>query len=538
MSTETSVSATGIAGAAGVGAGGQLARVSRGTMIAISVFWFAINLHWAAVGILLVPSQVIALLLRVAPGATLADRAAWANAHEGLALAIVVAPGLFVALISNPLFGLLSDRTRGRFGRRRPYVLLGTLVNLIGLGLMAFGPLLFVTQGVGNPLAPSLLCLMGGLMLTQLSNNAAAAPFHALLPDIVPAAQRGTASGIMGLAYMFGTIAGSLVGLVFHFNSQQLFGGAQSFASYWGNIVAAYGFVAAVCLIMALITIFTVRETPWQAGHVSAEQRAASRRFWRDLALTVLATVVIVGVALLLLQVTPGLQLDANSLSVVELVAIAVAAIGAAYAFDFRPRRNPDFSWVVLTRILVMMGVYIVQNFLVYYFQNVAHASSPQGATTIFLLLLTLTATLSTFFAGYASDRMGRKRMVYISGAFMAVVGAVFILAPYLVPNGVLGLAYISAAIFGLGYGAYIAVDWALVADTLPSDATYARDMGVWNIALTLPQVFAVVFGGWLLALGILLGQPTLGYTLLFVWFVIFCALGTVTVRYIRGVVR
>ncbi|HUY76167.1 MAG TPA: MFS transporter, partial [Ktedonobacterales bacterium] len=258
MSTETSAN-VGVAGSANVGATAA-PRVSRGRMIAISVFWFAINLHWAAVGVLLVPSQVVALLLRVAPGATLADRAAWATSHEGLALAIVVAPGLFVALISNPLFGLLSDRTAGRFGRRRPYVLLGTLLNIVGLGLMALGPLAFVTQGVGNPLAPSLLCLMGGLMLTQLSNNAAAAPFHALLPDMVPAAQRGTASGVMGLAFMFGTIAGSLVGLVFHFNSQQLFSGAQSFASYWGAIVAAYGFVAAVCLIMAVITVVAVRE--------------------------------------------------------------------------------------------------------------------------------------------------------------------------------------------------------------------------------------------------------------------------------------
>ena len=161
-----------------------------------------------------------------------------------------------------------------------------------------------------------------------------------------------------------------------------------------------------------------------------------------------------------------------------------------------------------------------------------------QSIVHLTIFLLTLTATISTFFAGYASDRIGRKRMVYIAGSFMAVVGAVFILASYLVPGGVLGLAYISAAIFGVGYGAYIAVDWALVADTLPSETTFARDMGVWNIALTLPQVFAVVFGGWLLALGVLLRQPTFGYTLLFVWFVVFCVLGTVTVRYIRGVAR
>ncbi|HLY32424.1 MAG TPA: MFS transporter, partial [Ktedonobacterales bacterium] len=360
--------------------------------------------------------------------------------------------------------------------------------------------------------------------------------------DIIPAGQRGTASGVMGLAYMLGTIVGSLVGVIFHFNSQQLLAGTQSFADYWANIVQAYGLVAAVCLIMALITVFAVREIPWRPEQrtPTANAQPGSRldaRFWRDLGLTLVATVVIVGGALALLRVGLfGLRLDTNALSVVELAAIAVGGVGAAYAFGFRPARNPDFSWVVLTRMLVMMGVYIVQNFLLYYMQDVAHAPSPQGATTIFLLLLTLTATISTFFAGYTSDRIGRKRMVYISGGFMTVVGLAFILAPYLIPTGVLTIAYIAAAIFGVGFGAYVAVDWALVADTLPSDATYARDMGVWNIALTLPQVFAVVFGGWLLTLGVLLGQRTLGYTLLFVWFVVFCALGTVTVRYIRGI--
>jgi uncharacterized membrane protein len=128
--------------------------------------------------------------------------------------------------------------------------------------------------------------------------------------------------------------------------------------------------------------------------------------------------------------------------------------------------------------------------------------------------------------------------MVYISGTFMAVVGVAFVLAPYLLPGYVLQLALGAALVFGLGFGAYISVDWALVADVLPSEATFARDMGVWNIALTLPQVLAVVFGGWLLALGVSIHQSSLGYTLLFVWFVVFCALGTVTVRFIRGVKR
>jgi MFS family permease len=507
-------------------------------MVAISVYWFALNFHWTVLLTLLVPAQVYGLLLFEAPAGSLAARAQWAAGHEGLTLAMVIAPGLLVALLGNPLFGLLSDRDRSRFGRRRPYIFWGTLLNTGGLAVMAVGPLLVGRGGSGNPLAPSLLTLMGGLMIAQVGNNAAAAPFHALLPDIVPPEQRGTASGVMGLANMLGVVCGAIVGLVFPFNTHLLSTGAQSFASFWQSALSAYAVVGVVIVALGLATIALVRERPWTPPAETAEARAESGRVWRNLGLTVAATLAVGGGGLALLGVTPGLRLDENTLGVLNLLVIVVAGVGGAWAFGFRPRRAPDFSWVVLTRMLMMAGIYIVQTFLDYYMKDVAHAPAPEAATAIFLLILTVTATLSTFFAGWASDRIGRKRMVYLSGAFMAVVGAAFIFAPYLLPTNILLIANISAAIFGLGYGAYIAVDWALVADTLPSHDTYARDMGVWNIGQTVPQTFASVFGGWLLALGVALGNLSLGYTLLFGWFVLFCVLGTVTIRNIRGVAR
>jgi MFS family permease len=516
----------------------SLPRRSLGQLVAISIFWFAINFHWAAVGVLLVPSQVIGLLFREAPGATLAARAAWTNDHAGLAQALVVAPGLIVALLANPFFGLLSDRTPSRTGRRRPYILGGTFVNVIGLLMMAFAPVAFIVGGSGNALPLSLFVLMVGLMVVQLTNNAAAAPFHALLPDTVPAEQRGVASGIMGLAYWCGTIGGSLAPTLTGFNSANLLNGTQSFARYQQGIALAYIIVAVVIIMMAILTFVFVHETPWQKALMAPPRRSEEQGTSRQLLMTILAVVLVVGIALLLLHIIPGLSLNAGSLSVLQLIGVSIAGFGAMRAFHFHPRRNPDFSWVVLTRMLVMMGVYIVQNFLVLYMQNVAHASNPQAATTQFLIFLTLSATLSTAFAGWASDRFGRKHMVYISGTFMAIVGVGFILAPYLLPGYVLQLALGAALVFGLGFGAYVSVDWALVADVLPSEATFARDMGVWNIALTLPQVVAVVFGGWLLSLAVAVGQPSLGYTLLFVSFVVFCVLGTVTVRFIRGVKR
>ena len=94
--------------------------------------------------------------------------------------------------------------------------------------------------------------------------------------------------------------------------------------------------------------------------------------------------------------------------------------------------------------------------------------------------------------------------------------------------------------IFGLGYGAYQAVDWALASDVLPSEEDYAKDMGVWHVAFTFPQVIATPIAGFMLdkfqVVGRANGQPNLGYTVIFLLAVVYFALGTILVRRIRKV--
>jgi MFS family permease len=515
-------------------ASASLPRRSVWQLISISIFWFALNFHWAALPAFIVPPQVVGLLYRAAPLTGPVSRVDWVNTYKPLAVAIVLAPGLIVALIANPFFGLLSDRTPGRFGRRRPYILGGTLANVVSLGIMAFLPSMLIQDGSGQVLSPSLLALMAGLMLTQLANNAAAAPFHALLPDLVPPQQRGTASGIIGVAYWLGTVGGSLLPFVFGLNFSQLLDGTVSFGGLQQQIVLAYATLGGIILLMAILTALFVHETPWRPEQLSAAQRAEEAHTSRDLLLTILAVLVVAGAGAGLLAFLGRLQ-DVPSFSVLQVVVLIIAGIGSSIAFNFRPRRNPDFTWVVVTRLLVTMGVYIVFTFLQFYMADVAHAD-PGKSTAEFLIIVTVAATLSTAAAGWASDRVGRKRMVYFCGALMILVGAAFVFAPYLVPGNILTLLFGAGALFGLGFGAYISVDWALVADVLPSEETFARDMGIWNIGLTVAQVLAAVVGGWLLTVGILFGSRDLGYTLLFVGFVISTLLGTVTVRYIKGV--
>jgi hypothetical protein len=74
----------------------------------------------------------------------------------------------------------------------------------------------------------------------------------------------------------------------------------------------------------------------------------------------------------------------------------------------------------------------------------------------------------------------------------------------------------------------------------LPSEENYAKDMGVWHIALTFPQVIATPIAGFLLdnfqLVGTRSGQPTLGYTVIFALAAVYFVLGTVLVRRVRKV--
>jgi MFS family permease len=489
----------------------SLPRLRWTQILAISIFFLALNLHWAALGIIIIPSQV----LKIA-----------GNFNKGTALAYVLVPGAFVALISNPLFGMLSDKTGGRlaaWGRRRPYILFGTIINAGGLIWMAT--------------SHSITSLAIAYVIVQFSNNAATAPFHALLPDIVPIEQRGLTSGVMGLLTIAGNIGGVLVAGIFINSSLPQ-------PIYQQHLYIVYGILIAVLVVFMLITIISVRErktaSAQLATHTSpsltsrelitpseVKRFSLSRSTIYTIIITLAAIAVVWGIMALWNVSRIGVQIGGD---VQETVLEVIATLGILRLFDFSPRRKPDFAWVFLTRLVMMLGIYTVEDFLQYYMADAVKAANPALETTNFIIILSLTSLVSAFAAGWLSDRFGRKRMVYLAGGFMALVGLVFIVTQSL------PIVLAAGAIFGLGYGAYTSVDWALVADVLPSHRSYARDMGVWNISLSLSQVVAPVLGGPLLDAFTRSGHPILGYQLLFAMAIVYCLIGTVLVRNIRGV--
>lgn len=487
----------------------ELPRLRWTQILAISIFAFAFNFHWAALLTIILPSQVFKLV---------------GDLQKGTALAFVLVPGAFVSLFANPLFGWLSDRTHGRlatWGRRRPYILVGTLVNVAALVWMAS--------------ARDIPTLALAYIVVQFSSNAAQAPFHALLPDIVAPEQRGLTSGVIGLLTIVGTIAGTIV-------SGMFIDASRPFPAYQQSLWLVYGIIMAVMIILMLVTIFSVRDHRRVTADASLPDEVgakghvvvSARLPWlsRSLLVTLAGTALAIALAWGLMTFWnathgPGLQLDSN---IQQVVLEVLATVGILRLFDFNPRRDPDFAWVLVTRLVMMLGIYTISTFLQFYMRDAVGVAHPEQATTNFIILVSLTSLVSAFTAGWLSDRFGRKRLVYISGFMMALVGVVFVITHSYV------LVVAAGAIFGLGYGAYQSVDWALVADVLPSDKNFARDMGVWNIALSLPQVIAPVLGGPIIDSFTRVHNPVLGFQVLFTMAIIYCVIGTVTVRFIRGI--
>jgi MFS family permease len=208
---------------------------------------------------------------------------------------------------------------------------------------------------------------------------------------------------------------------------------------------------------------------------------------------------------------------------------------GEALGEFFRPLHEGDFAWVVFTRLMVSSGITVVLYFLVNFFGDVVLPPKEDAAkfTDIWLLVVVVTALPFGFFGGQISDRIKRRKIfVYLAGAAQSFVALVFIaFFPKSIP-----LVYALGVAYGVGYGLYFAVDWALAVDTLPDKTKSAKDMGLFHIALTLPQAILPLFGGALIDyLNKNMGGNA-GYRVVFSSAVLFLFVGTVLVSRIKAV--
>jgi Na+/melibiose symporter-like transporter len=182
--------------------------------IKITIFGFALAALWSSLHSIVLPLRLLDFV---------------AESEKNTYLGLLTFTGLILAMAVQPIAGTISDRSGFSWGRRRPYVLLGTIIGILllpGIGYFGSYAAIFL-----------IYCLL------QVSTNTAQGPYQAFIPDLVPEGKRGLASGVKSLLEIVGGIA--LVRLIGYFMGQYSTGEG----SFWLWLVLG-----------ALATVLTVKE--------------------------------------------------------------------------------------------------------------------------------------------------------------------------------------------------------------------------------------------------------------------------------------
>jgi len=156
-------------------------RLPLPQLFQLSIYWFGINAIWGGLN--------IALQERVPPLVPAGE--------AGRYLALVDLFAVVVAVAVQPTVGSISDYTISRWGRRKPYIAIGSVLDVVFI--------------VGVATSQSYLAIFAFVILLQFSSNFAQGPFQGYVPDLVPARQVGLASALVGVMSILGVIGGTLL---------------------------------------------------------------------------------------------------------------------------------------------------------------------------------------------------------------------------------------------------------------------------------------------------------------------------------------
>jgi MFS family permease len=329
-------------------------------------------------------------------------------------LGIVLPIGAIGAIVGNPIFGALSDATRTRWGRRKPWLVGGILVLALGL--------------VGVALSDTIPLLIITWLICQLASNAASSALIASFADNIPESQRGQASSIFSLAQNLSILAGVYGAVLLVDNLPLLF------------VLPAL--IGIVCIVIYVLV----------APDSNSDEPPRPFSFKR-----VYGT------------------------------------------FWTNPIKHTDFALAWWSRFLIIAAAFLFTTYRLLYMTD--HLGLEQddavSAVATGVLVYTIALVIGTTFSGWLSDKL-RRRKVFVAGSTLLFGIGLVILA---FANDV-SVFYLAEVLMGLAYGVYLAIDTALVVDVLPNPDKPGKDLGVINIANSLPQSVAPAFGVFLLGIG------------------------------------
>ena len=180
---------------------------------------------------------------------------------------------------------------------------------------------------------------------------------------------------------------------------------------------------------------------------------------------------------------------------------VASFQFGPFLAGFIRPLRSGDFVYTLISRCLVFLSFQILGAFTFFYLQGGLHFSSPAAASGVatFQLISTGMLLVAALVAGGLSGQgrfAGRIKPFVIVGALMMAVG-LFVIAFVHIWTVML----LSAVLFGVGFGVYLAIDIALAIRVLPTTTDNGKDLAIINTAIFLPLIVSPIIGAFILNL-------------------------------------
>lgn len=369
---------------------------------------------------------------------------------------------LMVALLVQALMGMLSDRSTLPMGRRRPFIIIGTILDLAIMAAIGFSAGM---QGMAG-----YWFLFAMLLLLSVSSNTAHGAAQGLIPDLVPENKRGMYSGVKALLEV------PLPVILVSFTIGQMIGNGNM----WGGILTAMG----ILTFSMLVTMFAPEKR--FEGPVQPLDLAP---FLRLVLMTALFTAIILGLGFLARMVTEffsdlALTEVLLAIGVIGLIAMAVAVVLGVYLsvnLSIGPeaaRRNHSFTWWVVNRLAFLVGSTNLASFAVFFLQGRLGlerelAAKPASQLIMFVGVFILLLALP---AGWLTDKFGRKRMVALSGLIGALGTLILILAPNLTA------IYVGGVVVGIAIGLFYAANWALGTSLVPKEEA-GRYLGISNLA-------------------------------------------------------
>ena len=445
--------------------------------ITYNIYWFALTARSQVLTPLIIPLLIQRFVGESAKGELLGNMRLWA---------------LMAAVLVQALMGLLSDQSTSKLGRRRPFIIAGTIGEIILYILIGF------TAGMDGMSGYWFLFLL--YTLSMVTANTAHAATQGIIPDLVPEEKRGRFSGFKALFELplplifVSFVIGKMVSA--------------------GNIWAALITLIVVLLICLLLTL-TIKEEPLTEKTTKIDWKPITRLVLMTAAFTTIILTSGFIVRQIMNLILKG-ESDINILLVMVvgligmLIAIGIGVWSSVYiSIGEKIKDHHNFTWWVVNRLAFLAGSTNLAGFLVYFLQERfielqgEKAAGPAASITMFIGIFIL---ISAVPSGWLTDRFGTKKIIFVS-AILTTLGTAFVL---LSPS--ISYMYLAGCLVGAGIGFFYASNWALGTEIVPQDQA-GRYLGISNLA-----------GAGAGAVGAYIGGPIadkIGYTPLMTMYVV-----------------